>query len=337
MAITDRAKAANSKAILVLRNLDEEFVSENGYKNAAMQDLRKRDSIVCKKCNLDNEIPSFDVRSMQCRGCKWIIWITADTFYHRVRLFRPRVVIMRWLEMGIIVSANQAAKLLTVSNDTVNLIYKQVGIVVSKLMLDNTVEEPSFNCLDIMDRRSTETPAREPAVAEEFEIQATAKETTDSSDDFDIRITLLNENEQSIFEVLDDKEKSFDQISEQSQLDSSVLSSTLMSLELYGLIKTAAGGRFTRNDEQTATALKDKTELKNQKTLVTTFIYFIKDYFQGISRKYLQLYFSLHWLSFDRQRWKINSLRNACASHPHISYDETLTYVTSPIVRFVPG
>lgn len=335
MAISDRAKGANSKAVLMLKDLDDEFLSETGYRKAAMMDQNKRDSMICKKCNLENELPLIDIRSMQCRNCKWTIWITADTFYHRVRLFRPRVVIMRWLEMGVIVSANQAAKLLKVSNDTVNLIYRQVGIVASKLMLDNTVEEPSYNCLDIMDRRSTETPAREPAAAEEFEIQAITRKYREDATEPDLRITLLTEDEKSIFEILSEKERSFDQIADQLQIESSALSSILMTLQLDGLVQPTPGDKFARSASPTTTALQCKSDMNKIKTCATGFMYFVKDYFQGISRKYLQLYVSLHWLSFDRKRWTVDSLRKACASHPHISYEETLAFVTPPIVKFV--
>lgn len=333
MAISDRAKGSNARAVLTLKDLDDEFGSESGYRSAALRDINKRESVICKKCDLENKIPSLDLRSMHCKGCKSIIWLTADTFYHKVRLFRPRVVIMRWFEMGIIVSANQAAKLLTVSNDTVNLIYKQVGIVVSKLMLDNIVEEPSSNCVDIMDRRSIETPAREPAVAEEFEIQATMKKCLGQDANSDIKDAIqLEEDEKIALDVLSEK-MSFDQISELLKMEPSDLTRILMSLELKGLIKAMPGSKFIRND--LSVSAQSKTKPENKMSIATTFMYFVKDYFQGVSRKYLQLYVSLHWLSFDRIRWETKALRKACASHPHISYEETLSYVTPPIVKFI--
>ena len=167
MVYNDASKSNYAKAARALRQMDAEIGSELNYKRLALADIAERKTIICR-CTHENEIPRSDTRVFSCAKCSKEVWLTANTFYHKVRLFRPRIVIIRWFEMGITISANQAKELLAVSNHTVNLIYKQLSIVVRTQMSEDIVEVPSSLCTAIISRRSTETPKGEHPVAEEL-------------------------------------------------------------------------------------------------------------------------------------------------------------------------
>jgi len=228
MALSDFAKAENIRALQVIREMDAQYGSEIGYQEEAMRDIKNYGKVICKKCDFENPIPFDGERKLSCSKCKFVIWITAETFYHKARKFRPRAIIMRFHETGIVITANQAAKLLQVSNDLVNLVYRQIGIVVCNELPADATEDLSKNCLAVVSRRSTETPAREPPRAEESEMATSTATPTNSDSQSADKISKLRDTEKLVFESLLAKEQSFEQLLSSLSLDSSVLSRTLM-------------------------------------------------------------------------------------------------------------
>ena len=332
MVCNDASKAEFAKAQVLLQILDAEYGSELGYERAALADIANRKTVICKQCNFENKIESKEQRMQHCQKCKKEIWLTADTFYHKARLFRPRFVIPHIFEHGIVISINQAAKLLDVSNDTAKLVYGQTGIVLTERIAEHAVDVPSQYCIEVVCRRSTETPAREPPVAEERAVQQKLKEErADCEPDFEFGN--LNEQQQQVMTTLSDEPASFEHLSEKTNLSSAELTSQLMHLELLGLVQSCPGNKYKLSASICLIgAVNDPAQLAKAEALAKTFAYFIKDYFQGVSRKYLQIYASLHWILLERSRFPKYSLRKLFASHSHISYEEILAYVTPPIV-----
>jgi hypothetical protein len=68
-------------------------------------------------------------------------------------------------------------------------------------------------------------------------------------------------------------------------------------------------------------------------------IAYIRTYFQGVSRKFLQLYLASFWCHFDRVRWTPGAILLACIEHPPISYEAIVNYVSPPAVKIfaLPG
>ncbi len=337
MAYTDASKASYAMASELLQELDEEFGSEEGYMRAAFSDLAERDTLICNHCHQKNKISSSGERVIRCHRCKKEVWCTAKTFYHKARLFRPRIVIMRLSDEGITITANQATTLLGITNHTANLVYKQLGIVVASQTPDDAIEVSTSYCTAIMTRRTKETPARESPVSEELAIQRELE--TQAQRYVSNGESNLSEVEEKVLGLLSESPISFDLLFERSKLAVAELSSTLVLLELQGLLESRAGNKFARTFSAAHTeadSSKDYQMFSREKSLAMSLVYFVKDYFQGIGRKYLQPYACLHWVAFDRQRWPKNSLRKLCASYPHISYQEILAYVTAPTIKIVP-
>jgi hypothetical protein len=335
MVCNDASKAEFAKAQVLLQALDAEYGSELGYERAALEDIAMRETIICKQCNFENSIETSEQRMLLCKKCKKEIWLTADTFYHKARLFRPRIVIPHIFEHGIVISINQAAELLDVSNHTAKLVYAQAGIVVTKRIAENAVDVPSQFCIPVVCRRSTQTPAREHPAAEELAVQQQLKEDRAASEPH-FESGNLNEQQRQLLAALSDEPATFEYLSEKTGLNSAELSAQLMHLELLDLVQSCPGNKFKLAVSLSLHgAFDNPAQVARAESLAKTFSYFIKDYFQGVSRKYLQIYASLHWISQDRKCFPKYSLRKLFASHSHISYDEILAYVTPPAVRMV--
>lgn len=68
-------------------------------------------------------------------------------------------------------------------------------------------------------------------------------------------------------------------------------------------------------------------------------IAYIRTYFQGVSRKCLQLYLASFWCHFDRVRWSPGAILLACIEHQPISYHSMVSYVSPLAVKIfaLPG
>lgn len=71
-------------------------------------------------------------------------------------------------------------------------------------------------------------------------------------------------------------------------------------------------------------------------SLAGQIIYFLRQYFHGVSRKYLQLYVVAFCCFRPESRWEKRSILRACLQHPPIKYCELLEF-SSPSLLKVEG
>ena len=336
MSFSDQSNANWVLAVRALPALKAELGPEERARSIALADLAKRKFLICFHCKCENEIPSSELRMFLCKKCRKEIWVTARTNYHKARKFLVRILIMRLKEMGIYLTANQAAELLGVTNDTVNRIYKQLGIIVISRLPKKAAEVPSQHALPVVCRRTTETPAGKPPFEEEFEMQKKHQEQIEqlvSANATCPGMPELSELEFQILEILSETSIHFDELAERSQSASSALSSALTYLELRGLIQAQPGNRFAKAK---SLFIKNADGSERKKSLAQGLNYFIKDHSQGIGRKNIQIYSCLFWVASDRKTWRINSLRELYAAHPYVSYKDILEFVTPLTFMIVP-
>lgn len=336
MSFSEASKAALALAIQAMPGIKAEFGPEEKAQSIALNDIAKRKFLICGQCKSKNKIPKTDLRMFLCTKCRKEIWITANTNYHKAKKFFARLAIMRLKEMGIIVTPNDAARLLSVTTDTVSRIYKQVGIVVISRFPKRAVEVPSEYALTVYTRRTILTPAGKPPFEEEFEMQRQHQAQEPQPQSVSISqsdMPDLSELELLIFAIISKNPIHFDQLAERSQLQTHTLSSALTFLELRGLIQAQAGNKFTRAN---SLFIKNANASEKEKSIVESFNYFVKENFQGIGRKYGQVYSSFFWLANDRKTWRKNSLRKLYAAHPYVSYQDILDFVTPLTFKVVP-
>jgi DNA-binding transcriptional regulator YhcF (GntR family) len=336
MSFSEQSRAAAVLARRAMPGIRAEFGPEAKARSIALKDVSKRKFLICFHCKCKNRIPKSDSRMFLCKECRKEIWITARTNYHKAKKFFPRLAIMRLKEMGITPTATETAKLLRVTTDTVNRIYKQLGIVVISCFPKNAVEVPTEYAITVYTRRTILTPAGKPPFEEEFEMQRQHQRQDAQVDSRNIPLPGmpdLSELELQILEIISENPIHFDQLALRSQLQAPTLSSALTFLELRGLIQAEAGNKFARAN---SLLIKNACRSEKEKSIVKSLNYFVKDHYQGIGRKYAQVYSSLCWLASDRKTWRKNSLRKLYAAHPYVSSQDILDYVTPLTFKVVP-
>jgi len=328
MANTERSKANWILAKKAMPRIHAKLGSEAECKQRALKALAKQTEIYCQRseCGHKNKIPDPIKRTFKCKKCRKEISLTAKTYFHGVQKFKPRLIIMELQELGITLSANQLSKLTGVSTDTICLALKSLALAALIEMEIEAISIPTALCVNAIGRRTKKTPADEPPISEEFSYQeqmrASSKNLTKTS------LPSLTKEEELVFNHLTKEPQSFDQLFLATKLGAASLGSLLMTLEMKGCLERKLGDRFVISEiSQISISLFEYNSEDDQgdaKTLVN----FIKDFFQSIGRKNLQLYSVLEWISKDRKRWSKDSLLSLCASSRRITYEEILEYVT---------
>ena len=62
-------------------------------------------------------------------------------------------------------------------------------------------------------------------------------------------------------------------------------------------------------------------------------LFFLRQFFHGVSRKYLQLYVVAFCCHRANSRWEKNSILRACLKHPPISYEQLLEFSSPPFLK----
>lgn len=335
MGFNDESDAIFELAAQVLPALLAEFGPEERARQIVLEELAERKTIICRRCKHENKIQRNDQRMFLCKKCRKQIWLTARTSFHKVELFFPRLAVIRLYEMGLCINANQARRLFGISSSTAGLIVKTAALIASSKLPDTACEVPTEYSISIVCRRTNQTPAQKPPLEEEYALQNEERRNGDSPDgngDND-HLPKMSELELLLFEMVSATPIDFEQLVMSTNAECGKISAALTMLELYGSIQSCPGNKFIRANSM---SIGENGADEKQASQAQGFNYFIKDYFQGIGRKYIQLYSCLYWLAFDRKTWQINSLRKLFMIHPHVSYQEILDYVTPLSFKLVP-
>ncbi|MBA3993868.1 MAG: hypothetical protein C0469_10105 [Cyanobacteria bacterium DS2.3.42] len=205
-------------------------------------------------------------------------------------------------------------------------ICRKLDMVVVEQISDglNPVESAFFQ--EIIFRRTRMTPAGEHPRAEQGEIEKASLEKADeeSLDNF-------TADELSILEHLTHEPVHFQVLCEKARMQTRDMSSFLMMLELSGSVQRLMGDRYVRTKKTQKTSDVDNLSLE-LKVLISAFKSFVQAKFQGIGRKYLQLYLAKYWCRLDRERWSRGRLLNACLNRRKIRRKDLLDYVTPEYV-----
>ncbi|HNB23780.1 MAG TPA: hypothetical protein PKZ32_15300 [Candidatus Melainabacteria bacterium] len=324
------------KAIELLKEFDTKNPDERICEALSLQWCCKAEFIVCSHCNHQQNI-SGDLRRMYlCSKCSKQIWVTAGTFFDHVRKFRPYLATMYIYERGVILSASDLSKLLGVSLSMASLISKKITFLISEILETSGREVLSSTLSAVVCRRSIETPQRQHPLAEEVEIRKELALRENNVQQPESKMPEMSRAEAELLELLSEIPMTFSEICQRMRIDCPTASATIVFLELRDLITCIHGDRYVRKDKEASDAKnsieKDKGKTKYAK-MVNRFIKFVEERFQGISRKYLQLYLALFWIFMDRKRWGPNSILSFCTSSKHVPYQKILAYLTPTDVK----
>lgn len=334
------------------------FPDEAACRSHVLHAILRLGKIICQNCNFPNQHEDASQRSFRCAKCKKLVWITAGTNFEQVELFRPWLAAQWLMEAGIKVNPFQLSKLFECNYSTAHTISKTINYQLASLMSEDSQSVPSAAFAAAFYRRSRETPAGEHPVEEERRAQDLAAERHQKSkakSDSSMRRFLqpqaatevnatveLSDDEQRVFSFIDGEPIHFDSLCELTDLPAENLSVLLMSLVLKNAIRNEFGDKYTRqnlvtllrSDVWPKTAISSKSSSSGK---VKAILKHIRAMYQGISRKYLQLYVA-NFLFFENlEDWRGGKLLDLLIKTRKVKYDRILEYVTELQVSIAPA
>jgi len=318
-------------------NLDscwQEFNRLFPSEDACVEHLRRllRVRSKCSTCANKLARTAYGARSFKCQFCFKKCWLTAGTFFHRVRQVRPWLAAIFLFERGISFNAVQFQRLLGIAHSTASTILKKITVAAHSAMQENATEEvPSSVFRPVFTKRSRETPARELPVAEQEAIDRSAGVTVSQ-----MQLSQLSTQdpvEKAIYECLSFEPLPYDAICEKAGASVGQVSAALTFMELSGLVTRLHGDRYVWSAPVSAFTADKQLLDEPQKKVVDRILEYMRSKFGGISRKYLQNYISMHWCQIDRKRKSKRSVLDLCLGHKSVSYKEIREYVSPPLVQ----
>lgn len=341
----DEELRANVRAIVL--DFDAKYPTEEHYAERIASCMADNFNS-CRHCQSENVVRRDDGRSLYCNSCHETVWLTAQTFFHGTNDLRRYLIAIDLRENNIVINSKMFSEIVGVSYDSAWNISLKLDIVAERSMEESASVAPSSQFNPLFTRRSRETPARSSPIAEQNEIddehEAGPAPSEDETDGNDWAPSSQHSNQETkdSFETL--KEHIFSLLSTTQPVTTDSLCVTtgeevgrvgaaLTMLKLEGKVVDIPGDAHIRSRSSTLQLVGDTESLQK---LIQGFIEFAKDRFQGIARKYLQLYLACFWCHVDKKRWGPDSLLRLCVLSPSISRGEILRYV-SPRNVFLPS
>ncbi len=285
----------------LLASLWRQFNTEFPTIQHCLEELCKRasddGSIRCRHCGSQHDDKPLAARVIICRRCRQSTWLTAGTFFDHIRLPRPWLAAIWFMERGVTMSSCQFHKLTGVAYSTAWNIFKKVTTVIESEMVGDAQVVPSALFSPVICRRSRETPAGSHPLAEleDVEQRAPSYRQTGSaslpapasklpvSSDFGLRTEgnanswleepegasaagehaqpmdclQISPQEQKIYDLLAGQEHHFDILCARTGLPASEVSSLLTFLELAGHVRRLPGERYVRTVDDQSRQLRD--------------------------------------------------------------------------------
>ncbi|CAN5591743.1 hypothetical protein BH10CYA1_BH10CYA1_10380 [soil metagenome] len=284
----------------------------------------------CQFCGSARLKLRFRTRIGNCGRCGKKFWLTAGTIFARMRVARPYLVAIQLAEKGVPFSARLLSRVCNIAYATALQIFKKVMSAVLGAMKESAILVSSFEFDSLICKRSLETSARKHPVSEqENAIELSLQKPCSTEQTFEERISVFKQPalvcasegdsegnqiaespEKRIYDLLSNDPQSIDQLIAASRLEPKVVIATVSILELTDLAALVPGNRVVLSAERLCADLP-LLDLQSQAS-VNHVIWFIKKFFHGVSRKYIQIYLAAYWCFIDRVRWADGAVFKQC-------------------------
>ena len=264
-------------------------------------------------CMLPQPAETLGQRKYSCSGCKKLVWVTARNFFENIKepfLWRGAIYLK---EDGLSPTPADLQRLTGAAYSSCWEACRKLDKVVADQLSEGTESIDTSLCLELVFRRTRMTPAGKHPHFEQSEF--------DSEDD--VPLLTHSANERAILESLTEQSLSIDVLCQCTGLPIGELSASLTMLELSGCVERLPGDRYSRVIQRA----KVDCPLP-MKTAIVAFVNFVRAKFQGVGRKYLQLYAAGHACRLNRDLWGRGRLLNACLNSRKIRRKDLLDYVT---------
>lgn len=336
----------------LFKQFKSKFTSEEDCVEEIYKYLIPEDGFNCNHCSSNRITKEYGARHAKCKSCSRNSWITADSFFCRTRRLLPWLLFIWMLDHGITLNSMELSDLSGLATSSSQHIIKKVSFVLKEMMKRETRSRAhSSKFIHVITKRSRETPAREhpraeikglhqkKKIASSFKCKCTTSISinTQSKNPQKEQHSTSTANNQSeleskdieneILETLSQKPAHIDSICQRIGLSISDLISSLTIMEVAGKIKNT-GRDYYQLSENHRIAHKRQNSPISKFSLKKTRL-FIKSVFQGVSRKYLQLYLATFW--YKTKMKILNSQKNLlelCVNHGDISHRTIYSYVS---------
>jgi hypothetical protein len=330
------------EAILALSKFEKKFSTEEVCMELLLSRLLK--SVKCKACRGNNLRRIARSRDYYCNSCGDISSLTAGTAFAGVRKAGPHLKLIWLLERGFKFNCFQIHRHLGIAYSTCLSILKKLSKVIQDKMDPLAKKVHSAQFLTLFKKRSRLTPANEHPQAEQrianlkvHEVKK-AQFNSENPDPNLQKIESLSEFERKIYDLISKEKIHFDYIAYELNSSFDELAWPLYVLEDKGFIQRLPADYYivkeidySKNSENEGSERYSKMMKKRIADCKT----FIREKFDGISRKYLQNYLAIFWCMHDQKTWGRNKLFEACSQSGEISQHQILMYETPIEVSFV--
>lgn len=345
---------ATEVEIKLLQEFERDFPSETACIEFLRDQFAKLGLLICHECQ-SVEVEHLTLRTVHCLNCGNESWFTAKTFFERTRKFKPLFALIWFQEHGLPLSSSNAHNLLGIAQSSAWLMCKKIQMVHWNELESNQEQTIVFPCeafIAAIKKRSRETPPREHPQAEIPSMRRT-RETLPSAfpelssaepaqpacplepgSNVASSIESLPLEQQRILEVLVQARGPihFDLLNELTQLPLNELSLHLTYLSFDKLITREFGDRYSVDHRQLAYLIAQSNsanaDIPDVEMIATQFITFTKRCFDGVSRKYLQLYASQFSNASTKIRKAWTAVMRTFVKQPYMRAHEVYSFVS---------
>lgn len=242
--------------------------------------------IRCKKCGKTSFSKSYGNRVLKCLHCRSSQSFTSGTFFHKMRHFRVWLFLIDLLGQGIRISADMFHRVVGNAYGSAWVLFKKFELLIEEKMHGDAASVPTSVLMQLVCKRSRETPARCHPTAEQEDSQrksggpdhssrsngsgsaspsdANHRSSTHgtnrrsansqtsqtkvcfSQDDLAQRVATLSGLEKEVYDLLGDELLHFDDLIARTGSPAGLLSSALVMLQLDQVVERFAGDQYAR-------------------------------------------------------------------------------------------
>lgn len=148
-----------------------DFPTETDCLVEVQRRLDREGLLTCRYCGNGDIDRNYCKRAVRCRRCQRRTWLTAGTFFERMRIARPWLAAIWLMEHGVTLSSSRFHKLVGIAQSSALYIFKKITTVIQSHFQEDDPAVPSSLFSPVFSRRSRETPARQHPLAEQAELE----------------------------------------------------------------------------------------------------------------------------------------------------------------------
>lgn len=344
-----QTKRVQDPLIFYKKRFDAEYPTDADCFDALSSIGMPERTFKCKRDCPNGQWVRVSDRIIQCSNCKESISITTGTFFENVKKVREWLFAIWLHEHRIEVNAHRFVKVTGISSSTGWKIFRKIAMIITELLsqIEGSDLVASGMFINIISRRSLVTPAWGSPITEEDEtltefagqdslgIADQLNSTPETEETVQVQTT---ETERFVLNHLTEEPVFVDSLRERTYMEFGELLPTLLTLQFNGLAARLPGERYALVAAPAELPRRHVTSGRTHQQIiekVTDAQEFIRERFQGVSRKYLQHYICVFSYFANAIQWPKGILLEACRAADVITDSEIRNYVSPPQITLI--